>query len=214
MFQNWGFLLTEIWVLLALAGLLGLIAGWIMWGRRIPRSTRARSHAPADIVDRDRQIAALKSAVNEREAELEKIKAELVECRISMAKAVATPSALSATTAGGATKPTTTLGSVPPTAASGVGTRPAGLDGPREGKADDLKLIKGVGPQLEKLCNDLGYYHFDQIARWTPAEVEWVDDNLVGFTGRVSRDNWIYQAKLLAAGAETEFSKKMKNDDD
>lgn len=45
------------------------------------------------------------------------------------------------------------------------GTKPAGLDGPRDGKADNLKEIKGIGPKLEALCNSMGFYHFDQIAQ-------------------------------------------------
>lgn len=91
----------------------------------------------------------------------------------------------------------------------GEGTRPVALDGPRGGTADDLKRIKGIGPKLEILVNDLGFYHFDQIAAWTPAEVAWVDQNLQGFKGRVTRDTWVEQARLLAAGGETEFSRKV-----
>jgi predicted flap endonuclease-1-like 5' DNA nuclease len=93
------------------------------------------------------------------------------------------------------------------------GTRPAGLDAPRDGKADDLKQIKGIGPKLEKLCNSLGFWHFDQIAGWTPDEVAWVDANLQGFKGRVSRDSWIDQARILAGGGETEFSKRVEDGD-
>ena len=86
------------------------------------------------------------------------------------------------------------------------GTRPEALTEARGGQPDDLKLIKGVGPKLEQLCNSLGFYHFDQIAAWTADEVAWVDANLEGFKGRVSRDDWVAQAKILAAGGETEFS--------
>lgn len=89
--------------------------------------------------------------------------------------------------------------------------RPAALEGPRDGKADNLKEIKGIGPKLEKLCNSMGFYHFDQIASWTADEVAWVDANLEGFKGRVSRDKWIDQAKTLAAGGETEFSKRVED---
>ncbi len=89
-------------------------------------------------------------------------------------------------------------------------TRPASLDAPRDTGADDLKMIKGVGPKLEALLHDLGFYHFDQIAAWTSQEVAWVDENLEGFKGRVSRDDWVAQAKLLASGQETEFSKRAK----
>ena len=56
----------------------------------------------------------------------------------------------------------------------------------------------GIGPNLEELCNRLGFFHFDQIASWTDDEVTWVDANLNGFQGRVSRDNWVDQAKALA----------------
>ncbi len=83
---------------------------------------------------------------------------------------------------------------------AGEDTRPAGLSAPREGKADDLKLILGIGPKLEALCHSLGFFHFDQIAGWTTNEIAWVDANLEGFKGRVTRDNWVAQAKILAAG--------------
>lgn len=74
-------------------------------------------------------------------------------------------------------------------------------------------MIKGVGPKLEKLLNSMGFYHFDQVAAWTSNEVAWVDENLEGFKGRVSRDNWVAQAKTLASGGETEFSKKVEDGD-
>lgn len=93
------------------------------------------------------------------------------------------------------------------------GTRPAGLDGPRDGKADDLKQIKGVGPKLEGLLNSLGFWHFDQVSNWTSDEVAWVDANLTGFKGRVSRDDWVGQAKILASGGDTEFSKRVEDGD-
>jgi len=64
--------------------------------------------------------------------------------------------------------------------------------------------------KLEKLCNKLGFYHFDQVAAWKKAEVEWVDQNLEGFSGRVSRDEWVKQAKVLAKGGQTAFSNKVK----
>ena len=95
-----------------------------------------------------------------------------------------------------ATKAEPALAAVPATPA-----KPAGLAAARGGKPDDLKIIKGIGPKLEALCHRLGYFHFDQIAAWTPAEVAWVDDNLEGFKGRVTRDEWVRQAMALAKGA-------------
>ena len=84
------------------------------------------------------------------------------------------------------------------------------MKAPRKAGADDLKQIKGIGPKLEKTCNDMGVFHFDQIAKWSADEVAWVNANLEGFKGRVTRDNWIEQAKILAAGGETEFSKRVE----
>ena len=94
-----------------------------------------------------------------------------------------------------------------------AGEKPATLDAAREGGPDDLKLIKGVGPKLEKLLHTLGFFHFDQVASWTDAEVAWVDQNLEGFKGRVSRDDWVAQAKQLAVGDLTEFAAKQKGAD-
>lgn len=86
--------------------------------------------------------------------------------------------------------------------------RPRSMKAARASGADDLKMIKGVGPKLESLLNELGFFHFDQISKWKKDEVAWVDDNLEGFKGRVSRDNWVDQANTLASGKETAFSKK------
>lgn len=84
-----------------------------------------------------------------------------------------------------------------PAADAAIGDKPALLAAPRDGKADNLKTIKGVGPKLEAALNEIGVYHFDQIANWTADEVAWVDENLIAFKGRVSRDNWVDQAKAL-----------------
>jgi predicted flap endonuclease-1-like 5' DNA nuclease len=87
--------------------------------------------------------------------------------------------------------------------------KPEMLTAARGGVADDLKLLKGVGPKLEQTLNALGVYHFDQVASWRKKEIEWVDDKLK-FKGRIERDDWIKQAKVLAKGGETEFSKRSK----
>jgi predicted flap endonuclease-1-like 5' DNA nuclease len=89
-----------------------------------------------------------------------------------------------------------------PAAAEGAEAAPAKplvLEAARPEGPDNLQEIKGIGPALETLCHDLGIWHFDQIAAWTPAEVAWMDANLEGFRGRVSRDDWVRQAQALAA---------------
>lgn len=76
---------------------------------------------------------------------------------------------------------------------------PERLSGPRKGKADDLKEIEGIGPAMEKLCNEMGFYHFDQIAGWSDADVAWVDANMKNFKGRIVRDRWVAQARLIGS---------------
>ena len=110
--------------------------------------------------------------------------------------------------------PSTIAPSAPqPVEDAGAAAQPEALSEAREGGPDDLKKIKGVGPKLEQVLHSLGIYHFDQIAAWGPAEVAWMDDNLAGFKGRVTRDGWVDQAGLLAAGEDTEFSKKVDDGD-
>ena len=68
------------------------------------------------------------------------------------------------------------------------------------GEADDLTRIKGLGPKLTGLLRGLGIARFDQIAGWSEADVARIDAQLGAFQGRIARDNWIEQARYLAAG--------------
>jgi predicted flap endonuclease-1-like 5' DNA nuclease len=77
------------------------------------------------------------------------------------------------------------------------GGKPKTLKKPRAGGADDLKLLKGVGPGVENTLNGLGIFHFDQIAGWSKKDTSWVDARL-RIKGRIVRDGWIEQAKSLA----------------
>jgi predicted flap endonuclease-1-like 5' DNA nuclease len=87
------------------------------------------------------------------------------------------------------------------------GKRPAGLASARGGKADDLKLIRGIGRQNEGRLHGLGIWHFDQIAAWSSQESLWVGSYLA-FPGRIEREEWTKQAKVLASGKKTEFAKR------
>jgi len=73
--------------------------------------------------------------------------------------------------------------------------QPKAVDKPE--LSDDLKLIVGVGPKLEKVLNGLGIWTYAQVAAWTPEEMAWVDDYL-SLSGRIARDGWIAQADGLA----------------
>ena len=76
------------------------------------------------------------------------------------------------------------------------------------GEPDNLRLIKGVGPKLNTLLNSLGVTRFDQIAEWKEAEIVEVDKHLDTFSGRITRDAWIDQAKFLAKDDIAGFEKK------
>ena len=69
--------------------------------------------------------------------------------------------------------------------------RPGGGDG----QSDDLKLIYGVGPILERMLNHLGIYWFRDVARWTEEDIDRIDAQLEHFHGRIRRENWISSAK-------------------
>ncbi|CUH32636.1 NADH-quinone oxidoreductase chain 2 [Jannaschia seosinensis] len=81
--------------------------------------------------------------------------------------------------------------------------KPAALNAPHGGVADDLTRINGIGPKLANTLNDLGFWHFDQIASWSDREAAWVDAQLEGVKGRVTRDEWVKQAKVLFEGEES-----------
>ncbi len=99
-------------------------------------------------------------------------------------------------------------------AAAAVGeAKPQGLVAPRDGKGDNLQVLEGIGPGLEKLCHELGIFHYDQIASWGAAEVAWMDGNLKGFKGRVTRDKWVAQAKLIGQVGIEEFKRRAKTND-
>lgn len=68
------------------------------------------------------------------------------------------------------------------------------------GEPDDLSRIKGIGPKLSARLAELGVFHFQQIADWTPEQLAVVDAQLGNFQGRPQRDQWQSQARLLASG--------------
>ncbi len=74
--------------------------------------------------------------------------------------------------------------------------------------ADNLLLIKGLGPKLNAMLGDLGVTRFDQIAAWTANDIAEIDSKLGAFAGRIGRDNFVDQAGLLAARDVSAFEAK------
>lgn len=79
-------------------------------------------------------------------------------------------------------------------------------------KPDDLKLIKGVGKLIETKLAKEGITQYSQIAAWKKADIADFDEKL-SFKGRIERDEWVSQAKILAKGGTTEFSKRASKGD-
>jgi predicted flap endonuclease-1-like 5' DNA nuclease len=72
---------------------------------------------------------------------------------------------------------------------------------------DDLKRIRGIGVLVEKKLNSLGIVHYEQVANWTGADIERISQ-ILDFKGRIERENWIEQARILATGGQTDFSRR------
>lgn len=99
---------------------------------------------------------------------------------------------------------------VAPTAAPETAPEPepAAAPTPTSSAADDLQLLKGVGPKMVGLLNGLGVTSFQQIANWTDADVAAIDPQLGAFQGRITRDNIVDQAGYLARGDKAGFEAK------
>ena len=76
------------------------------------------------------------------------------------------------------------------------------------GPADELTRMKGVGPKVAAMLSAMGVTRYDQIAAWTDDDVARYDAHLGTFKGRITRDQWIEQARLLAAGDRAGFEAK------
>lgn len=203
-------------LLAAVAGLvLGLLLGWLIWGRTSSKQqtlamelASARSAAEEAVAHRsrlEREIAAMRDQVTPLADEVDRLRREIATERarkpsIDAASAQTGASAFtSAMLAGDHDRAAATTN--PELRAEKL---PTFLEAPH-GTPDDLRMLKGVGEKLSAKLNAIGIFHFHQIANWTPDEVRIVDSKLDQFRGRIERDQWIDQAKLLAAGRYTEY---------
>jgi predicted flap endonuclease-1-like 5' DNA nuclease len=80
--------------------------------------------------------------------------------------------------------------------------------GGASGAIDDLKRIRGIGVLIEKKLNALGIASYEQIANWTADDIAHISD-VLDFRGRIERENWVEQARILSAGGQTEFSRRV-----
>lgn len=157
------------------------------------------------IADLERYVRTLPRTAHQLDLSPMKVRLGAIEAALQqLASAPApAPQALAATTPAVPTQ-RPAVASTTPAAASG--TEPKLFTSASAGMRDDLKKISGVGPKLESLLNDNGVYYFWQIASWSDSDVIFMDERLDVFKGRIERDSWVAQARVLksAAGAAAE----------
>jgi predicted flap endonuclease-1-like 5' DNA nuclease len=185
------YLIVQTFALLLAAALLGALLAWYLT-RMVAANDHAALHARLRAAERD--AGALQERLSEAERTGESLAARLAaaedalvacrtQCAESTAAAAVAPAAASASL--GAADPQVQEGMRPPPAPAGDGQ-------------DDLQQIKGIGPKIAATLRQLGIGRFEQIAAWTPEHVAWVNAHL-RFKGRVEREEWIAQARNLAA---------------
>lgn len=195
-----------IFSIILLAAIAALAGYWVGVGRRAPVVEAPPPAAPADagaaavaaaapvdanegigaekarlIRSRDSEAAALRQQLIDREAELAQL-GEFAQDRARLYRDLATARAETARYRQLVVDIET---NAPPPILAGVG------------EPDDLKLIVGIGPVLERMLHGLGVTTFRQIARWSDRDVAEFDAKLPEFPGRIVRDQWVTQARAL-----------------
>lgn len=177
-----------MWSLIVFALLLGLVIGWLIWGRALARNQRiafemAQARASADEaalsrVRLEKDLAAARDQVRPLADEVERLRREVARATTVAASASAAASAPAAAR---------------PLAAS------ESMD------LNDLRLLKGVGDKLIARLNELGIMTVSDMAALDAAEAAEADARLGPFEGRIARDSLVEQARLLADGRVAEF---------
>lgn len=164
------------------------------------------SKPKADPVPKAKAAPAKKASAPKAKAEAPKTKAAQV-AKTKAAVPVKVKKAEPAPKPKADAKPKTAVAAKPKAAAKPK-TVPKPKAAPKSVIPDNLELLKGVGPKLNALLKTLGITSFEQVANWSAADVGEIDARLGTFAGRISRDNWVDQAKLLVAGDIKGFEKK------
>ena len=201
------------WLAFVLVLGIGLLVAWWLWGRSGDKRER---HRGADALDQGAAPAKRNQALIDAPSAAAQVAAPLAASGPGIMAGIGEVVAMAA-----ASEVTAAAASeVTAAAASEVTAAEAGKDGatpmpePVAAKpvpvagADDLIRLKGVGPKLSAKLAELGVSSFAEIAAWGEADIARVDAQLGTFAGRIVRDNWIEQAKLLAAGDKAGFEAK------
>ena len=218
-----------------LAFVVGILVGWFIWGRlrgeidslrgdldrtrserdrlradsdRLKGELDACGRARADLESRLRDAPSAKAGANKA--------ATPAPTALMSTQAAATSAATKAAPAksAAAKKPAATKTAAKPAAKAAApkklaapAARKAATPQAATGKADNLRRLIGIGPVNERLLKGLGVTTYAQVAAWTAADVKRIEE-VLNFDGRIAREKWIEQAKLLAAGNEAEFARQ------
>ncbi|MER9453135.1 proton-conducting membrane transporter [Mesorhizobium sp. M0478] len=223
---------------IVLAFLVGVLVGWFIWGRLRgeldslrgdldrTRSERDRLRADADRLTGEldacgKTRADLERRLREASAPSAKPSSSAPAALVSTAATAKSAPAAKPTPAkpaaakpaaakSAAAKPAASKPAAAKAAPKAAASKPAAVPkkaAPAAGKADNLRRLLGIGPVNDKLLKGLGVTTYAQIAGWTAADVKRIEDTL-NFDGRIAREKWVEQAKLLAAGDEKEFARQ------
>lgn len=168
------------WIVFALALMIGLLVAWWIFARASSNG-RATERRP-DVLDEGAQPAQRNQALIDAPPASVGTMAGIGEIVAAAAHDEAVQAA------------------PPPPPSAPLAPIAAPAPAPEPASGDDLSRIKGVGPKLVALLQSLGVTSFAQIAAWDDAEIERIDAQLGTFAGRIRRDNWIEQARLLSEG--------------
>lgn len=243
-----GYLLTQMFLYILGAFLLGLLLGWIRWGRfsahiaslegenarlrgdteRLKAEIEACGRARAELERRLRESDAALTSLRSRPASAPAAAAQPAPAAdpqpaaalvsVPVAKAAAKPAPKPAAKPAAPKKPAASVkAAAAPKVAAPKAAAPKKAPAPKKAaapkvaaapvKPDNLRRMIGIGPVNEKKLHGLDVRTFAQIAAWTAADIKRVEA-VLEFDGRIDRERWIEQAKLLAAGDDKEFLRR------
>ncbi len=201
-------LIETHWLALVIVLALGLFVAWWMFGRSKPERDR---HVAPDVLDEGAAPA------NRNQALIDAPPAAAAMDQLAGSGTVVsaaggedrTEVALArqkADSAAAATTPHTA--DAPPAEPHSQLETPVAADAAPAAAAEELAQIKGVGPKLRAQLAAMGITSIAQIAAWTEADIDRIDAQLGRFSGRIRRDNWVEQARLLLSGDRAAYEAK------
>ena len=197
------YLIVQTFILLLVAALLGLLLGWYLTrisaaSARSALQARVRA-AEEEVRGLQGELDAMTTAKHNCDTERRLLSDEVAELRVRLDVAERAPGGAGIAAEARQQSPeadSAAIASAAQAALSGAQGLMAGAPTPAD-QADDLQQIRGIGPKIAGLLQELGVSRFEQIAAWSQEDVDWVNDRL-RFKGRIEREEWIPQARVLS----------------